>query len=67
MCYRDTDRVSMQKTCSKHVEGNAIKFNRDDLDYTLLAFATDMLAHTEHGFIEFYSCQFSFLPCLVTM
>ena len=49
-CFRAEDPVSQMRAYGRRVEGNEVKFKRDDADYTLLSFATDPLSHhEEHG------------------
>ena len=48
MCIRGDDPSSEMKAYSKRVlEGNEIKFKRDDPDYPLLSFAADAKTHME--------------------
>jgi hypothetical protein len=48
MCIRGDDPSTEMKGYNKRVlEGNDIKFKRDDPDYTLLSFAADALSHME--------------------
>ena len=51
LCTRGLDPISEMKGYSRRVlDGNEIKFKRDDPDYNLLAFADDALQHMEqHG------------------
>ena len=51
LCIRGLDPVSQQKSYAKRVlEGNSIKFKRDDDDYPLMAFADEALYHMQtHG------------------
>ena len=51
MCIRGDDPSTEMKTYARRVlEGNDIKFKRDDPDYSLLSFSADALSHMEtHG------------------
>ena len=49
-CYRAEDAIFQMKSYGRRIEGNDLKFKRDDPNYSLLAFASDALSHMEvHG------------------